>query len=131
MLLQRRFVLSPGTAARLLQRLEGGAAAHPAAATPAAPAVDDAVRQRSRTHLQKALAANTRLGLQQQQMAAAAQVCTTHQQLGTGAFRAGAVQASRCTADATVQTAGVGVVLMLKPPAVLYTSLLSRVLARR
>jgi regulator of protease activity HflC (stomatin/prohibitin superfamily) len=63
------------TAARLLQRLEGGAAAHPAAAAPAAPAVDEAARKRSRVHLEKVLAANGRLVLGPHQAAAAAQVC--------------------------------------------------------
>lgn len=74
-----------GTAAPLLQRLEGGAAAaasHPAAAAPAAASgVDEAARQRSRAHLAKALTANARLGLDARQAAAAAQVCRVQSQL--------------------------------------------------
>jgi regulator of protease activity HflC (stomatin/prohibitin superfamily) len=80
MSLQIALMLPSGTAARLLQRLEGGAAAHPAAAAPAAPAVDDAARQRSRAHLQKALVANAKLRLAPHQAAVAAQVCAVHQQ---------------------------------------------------
>ena len=72
------FVMPSGTAARLLQRLEGGAAAHPAAAAPAAPAVDKAARQRSRAHLEKALATHSRLNLAHHQAAAAAQVCAAY-----------------------------------------------------
>ena len=71
---------APGTAARLLQRLEGGAAAHPAAAATSAPAVDDAARQRSRAHLEKALVANAKLRLAPHQAAAATQVCALCQQ---------------------------------------------------
>lgn len=71
-------LLHAGAAARLLHRLEGGAAAgapHPAAAAPpAAPAVDAAGRQRSRAHLAKAVTANARLGMSSEQAAAAAQV---------------------------------------------------------
>lgn len=78
-------VLPSGTAARLLQRLEGGAAAHPAAAAPAAPAVDDAARQRSRAHLQKVLAGNAKLRLAPHQAAAAAQVCALYHHHQTAA----------------------------------------------